>query len=439
LAAAAAAQSEVPSVLDRVQNVDNPELGELIRVAVQNRESLYGPDLNRKLELIRKVTLSYTQIKLLDQQIAEVARKIKAAAGPPEMRYELLLAKTELEAKLAEELANLREVMGIVPKHAFDVKPVETLNTWIHLQVLGEGVYVLDGIKPFSAYWAEWRSEPSGLLSEAEALDYVRARLQKRGSLPMRIDIHHNAAMGSGAKDLRGKLVSLIREANAQMEVEVRLALITWMGSGESTFFLRGGTITTLYPAQVHRPDGAPTRLASGPIKADDLDQHILWRLTYPGSLPLRFRIVYDETSAALARKTADAISAVAGKLGVSEVVEVVSELVESVPEASFLGRWQAVTEGEIQTVNIQPEGVCILAMSEGTASPRAGTRAQGRWFLTTRGIIMDIKDKRDLTHYVYRGQFDEEGHLVIDRGTIRPHGNLDIDSLQPTIFEKSY
>ncbi len=112
LATVAMAQSKTPSVLDRVQNMDDPELGKLIRVALENKPSL---DRSENLELIRKVTLSYTQIKLFDQQIAEVSRKIEARTGPAEMRYELTLAKTELEAKLMTELANLRELMGIIP------------------------------------------------------------------------------------------------------------------------------------------------------------------------------------------------------------------------------------------------------------------------------------------------------------------------------------
>ena len=49
LAAVVAAQSKMPSVLDRVQRVDDPELGELIRVAmvVEGRENL---DQKQRLE-----------------------------------------------------------------------------------------------------------------------------------------------------------------------------------------------------------------------------------------------------------------------------------------------------------------------------------------------------------------------------------------------------
>jgi hypothetical protein len=37
LTAAAMAQGETPSILERVQKVDDPELGELIRVAIENK------------------------------------------------------------------------------------------------------------------------------------------------------------------------------------------------------------------------------------------------------------------------------------------------------------------------------------------------------------------------------------------------------------------
>ena len=66
LATAATAQSDVPSVLDRVQNVDDPELSELIRVAIENQSKLNRLGQTETMELIRKVTLSYTQIKLFD-------------------------------------------------------------------------------------------------------------------------------------------------------------------------------------------------------------------------------------------------------------------------------------------------------------------------------------------------------------------------------------
>lgn len=116
--AVAMAQSQIPSILDRVQKVEDPELGELIRVAVENLKARYHTDEEMVGKKIKEVTQSYAQIRLLDQQIAEVTRKAKLVeeTGPGELRYELLLAKTELESKRMTEIANLREMMFIIPK-----------------------------------------------------------------------------------------------------------------------------------------------------------------------------------------------------------------------------------------------------------------------------------------------------------------------------------
>ena len=158
MATAAMAQSNTSSVLDRVQNESDPELGELIRAAIERNAKLTQSQQAEPLELIRKVTLSYTQIKLFDQQIAEVSRRLEEVSGPAELRYELLLAKTELEANLMTEVANLRELMGIIPRHAFDQLPIETLSSWVILRVIDEGVYVLDSLQPFKEYWARRRT-----------------------------------------------------------------------------------------------------------------------------------------------------------------------------------------------------------------------------------------------------------------------------------------
>lgn len=82
LATTVAAQDRAPSVMERVQKVEDPDLGELIRAALEKRPSAHEPETR---ELIRKVTLRYTQIKLLDRQIEQVAHKLEATTGPVEM------------------------------------------------------------------------------------------------------------------------------------------------------------------------------------------------------------------------------------------------------------------------------------------------------------------------------------------------------------------
>jgi len=442
MATAAIAQGDTSSVLDRVQNVDNPELSELIRLAIENRSKLHKLDQRETMELIRKVTLSYTQVKLFDQQIAEVSRKIETRTGPAEIRYELTLAKTELEAKMMTEVANLRELMGIIPKHAFDKKPIESLSSWVILRVLKQGVYVLDSLQPFKEDWKRRRWRSAGLLSEREALDYVREQLKDPNNFPVRIDHSYTAEMSSATKDLHGKVVSLIREANCQMEAEVNLKLIDWVGLGESMFFLRNGTISTLHAggAQLKRPDGGPKLLVTGVVEPNDLEQHIMWRLLFPKNVPLKFRIEHDETSSKLSKQTADKVRAVAKDLGIGELVEVERILVEAVPETDFLGRWQAITKGEVQIIDIQPTGVCVFTMSSGSKPIRGGMSVPGRWFLTPKEIFMDIKDKRSDGYWVYRGHLDKEGKLVVDRGEIHVEGRFGAESGKlPMVFKKVY
>ncbi len=66
-------------MMDRVQRVDDPELADLIRTALANHKNLNEKDT---LESFARVTQSYAQIKLLDQQIAQVARKIESTTDP---------------------------------------------------------------------------------------------------------------------------------------------------------------------------------------------------------------------------------------------------------------------------------------------------------------------------------------------------------------------
>jgi hypothetical protein len=426
LATVTIGQSNTPSVLDLVQNVDDPELGELIRVAIESQAKSRTLTQEETLELTHKVTLSYTQIKLFNQQIQEVSRKIDANTGPVEMRYSLLLAKTELEAKRTTEVSNLRKVMGITPRHPFDKKPTEILNTWLHLHVVDQGVHVLDSLKPFVEYWGRWRLKSSGLLAEGETLDYVRERLQNKTNLPIRIDLHHTAAMHRSAEDLRRKIISLIREANCQMEAEVSLKPTRDVGSGESMFFIREGTISTFHTMSglIKRPDGGSKPIVTGVVEPNDLDQHILWRLTHPGLIPLKYRVEHDETSAKLARQTADRIKAITKDLGIGELVDVERILVELVPKTAFLGRWQTTTKGEVQTIDIQPTGECIFVKSRASASTKGGTSIPGRWFLTPKEIFMDIKDYQAKRN-VYLGYFDKQGNLVVRQGVIYRQGSF--------------
>lgn len=419
-----AGQSKTPSVFERVQRIDDPQLGELIRVVLDNHANA---DQNEKLELIRKVTLSYAQIRLFDQQITEISRKLESAPGPVDVRYELAMARTELESKLMTELTNLREVMGVMPKFPFDKQAPETLHTWLRLNPIeGGSVYVLNTRKPIIEYWAYSRFESLGLMSQQQVLDLIRKRLKDPNSLPAKLEILWT---NKEAEDLRDKTLELVREMGIATKTEVSLGKNDFIGSGEAPFFLRQGKITTLYPVPVLRPDDAVMWdfISTGQVAPQDLDQHILWRITYQWNLPFTFRIEHDQASSDLAQRIVDKIKTIAGRLGVSDLVGVQSVLVEPVPEQAFLGQWRINGKGEIQALDIQSGGNCALTWSREARSKRAGTTVTYPWTITTREIIIDPGEdsKANWNWYTYRGYINADGNLALEKGLIYPQGTF--------------
>ncbi|MHC4431472.1 MAG: hypothetical protein ACYTBS_06490 [Planctomycetota bacterium] len=434
LGAAAITQGQTPSILDRAMKVEDPELGDLIRLAMENRGGSMRIGKDEASDIVRKVTQTYSQIKLLDLQIEQIAHKAEATTGPADMRYELLLAKAELESKRTTELANLREMVGIVPKLPLAVQPVETLNTYVSVEIIGKRLYVVEGQKPFYDWWVSRRWKSPRFLSEKETLVYLRGKLKDADSLPMRVHIYYSRETHNAARDLRNKIISVAKETNSQMETEVRLELSTWVGSGKSTFYLRQGKITTFHADSLPRPDGGSKPIATGFVDPEDVEQHILWRLMKPKNVPLTFRIEYDQASASQAKRISNTARAVIKRLGVGEVADVETVRVEPVPEAEFLGRWRGVTRGDVHEIDVRPGGVCHVTMGDrfgkgtypGAAKP--GTTVSGTWLLTTDGIVIDINDKSPHgADYIYRGYFEEDGSLIVDKGMIYPQGSFHV------------
>jgi hypothetical protein len=179
----------------------------------------------------------------------------------------------------------------------------------------------------------------------------------------------------------------------------------------------------------VLRPDNAIMWdfISTGQVAPQDLDQHILWRITYIWNLPFTFRIEHDQASSGLAQQIVDKIKTIAKGLGVDDLVGVQSVLVEPVPEQAFLGRWRAPGKSEIQALEIQPGGKCALTWSREARSKRAGTTGTYPWTITTREIIIDPGEdsKFNWGWYTYRAYINADGKLAAEKGLIYPQGTF--------------
>jgi hypothetical protein len=239
--------------------------------------------------------------------------------------------------------------------------------------------------------------------------------------------------MNSAAGNFQRQLRAIAVETNTQMEAEIHAEVITWTGTGQAPFFVRGGQIRTLYPVPVRRPDGHDNKtLATGLVESGDLAQHILWRLTMPKNVPLTFRIEYDRAGFDQAQHVANEIRRIAKRLNIDELVDVNSVLADPIPEAIFLGQWRAVTAGEIKEVAIRPEGKTELLMRKWSDHGAPMTRVAAPWTLGTKDIFIETG-----TWEMYRGEIDGEGRLVLDRGQIYPQGTWNDEGGSPIAFEK--
>ena len=420
--------------LDR--DLETPEIAAISRgPLVIGRESLGPTNLKTYwwLGALRDVCVFTYALNADEVSALYSATTPTALTAPPVFSdAEIVLAPLDTRTRLAPPPK---------AKSPFGELATENLNAWVKLQVLEQRVVVLDTLKSLSDYWPRNRHKVVGAFSERETLDYLQGRLKDKKSLPIRIHIYYLPETKPAAEALRQKIFTLAGEAHAEMDTEVRLELSVYVGMGESPFYLREGKITTFYPHIMPRPDGGPKPITSGVVDPNDLEQHILWRLTMPKNVPLFFRIEYDEASSQLAMQVADTAKAVAKRVGLTDLVSAAGIPVKPVPESAFLGKWQAQGRGVIQNVDIQPGGVCQVTVGEGSEAFKAGTSVRGTWAWMVKQILLNIDDhikgSPTMPSYVYRATVDGEGNLVIERGEIYPQGNFMVRSPQ-MVFKRA-
>jgi hypothetical protein len=294
------------SILERVTEIKDPELGELIRRALANSPGL---EYNRagKATLVRRVTESYLQIKKLDSQIEETNEKIESPDMLDTDKAELMLLKAELQTELTKQLAELREIMNVVPQAKYK-HSVDAFDTWLSFDVTGDdSVCVYKYSKPFYERepdaWSPTKSECSldKILTLSEAVEYLRGMVRSKVHFPMRIDIFRNSDGSEASEQLKKDIDWIIKAESLEwQEVEVfvneqvrpKVDAMEVVIKQDGVFWLDG------------------VMLARG--QQDVIawfESHISSKLYRPGGLPFRFYIQFDDESVDLAIKSAEAIN----------------------------------------------------------------------------------------------------------------------------------
>jgi len=302
------------SILERVTAIHDPELGELIRQALGNSPELAN-DQAAKATLVKRVTEAYLQIKMLDGQIKETDKRIESPRTTEAIRTELMLVRMELETKLLTQLAELRETMKLIPEAKYK-QPVEALNTWLALDFLAsDSVRVFKYAKPYYErdpdHWYPTKSEcrPVSVMSEAEAIRYVRDLIEDKEHFPLRLDIFRNHAGRESSEKLYEQIDQITKEMKLEM-MEVDLYLQEIRGN--------------LLADHVTLKQG---KLCMGQTLVDAADYFGFfkdWNLRRPWCLPQRLSIEFDEESRDLATNMAESVRKAARELGVEQFVNII-------------------------------------------------------------------------------------------------------------------
>ncbi len=401
-AAWATAQEQSGSVLSRLQTVDDPELGELIRVAIDNYRRVYvsGPESEEEFKIVRDVTESYARITLLDRQIEQTQRRIEQVSAA-DVRQEMILAQAELESTRTMELANLREIMRIIPAHAFGRRPVDQLKGWLALDVLDkETVVVYEGRQPFSE--RRMGHTLAGVMSPAKAVDYVADQMKDSQRLPIRVDIHRTVAGLEASDGVEKGIVAAVRRSGLQMRAEVHLT--------ESVRQRRAFAGLHVLGDQV----GTNRQIANGLPRLGGIIEPNEWverQLSTPGQLPITIALDYDPASEAALDRLAQTIAEAAQRLEIARLVEVTRTLHPPEPETQYLGEWEATMEGEAVRITIEPrQRMRVVEIDNG----RITSQRTGRWSLEGDRIAATVGGE------MMTGTIDESGDLIFESGSER-------------------
>lgn len=347
---AATAGEGTRSVLDRVQNVDDPELEELIRIAIENSPEVKDLDdyrLGRKSgvltereaaakaaeaarpKIVRQVTETYAQIKLLDSQLEQMDKKIHALEKAKGVQAEMILARAELEANRSTKLAELREIMNVVPRHAFGRIPAGVLRAWLVLEVLDNDiVHVFKksrfGFVDRDRFRHYGYVDPVGVMSRTEVGLYLMSFMIRQENLPLRVAVCRNKAGIESSEELYKQILEWARQKKRERDVDVYLDDRIQTGR-VSTVYLRQGSI---YWSKRDLERNDPSQGGAQRL----FEETIPGFFNTSGSLPLRLAINHDEESTDLAVRMSTATLNAAKELHLEHLVKVETRPAESDP-----------------------------------------------------------------------------------------------------------
>lgn len=226
---------EEPTILERVRKVENPELAELIKIAIinlpeskltsgssqQEHSQLQYEIKVAKSKTIRVVTEKYAQIKLLDEKIKQIEKK-QISSKNEDIKAELLIVKASLETERLSNIAELREALHLVPWTPLGPKEIDELSTWIHLEILdGETVRVINFRKPFSENIYINSGNGSFLKTPKETIKYIESILKRDDILPIRITFAATENNDTHANDLKNNCKSFVHKNKVEYKTDL--------------------------------------------------------------------------------------------------------------------------------------------------------------------------------------------------------------------------
>ncbi len=308
--------AEQGSILERVAEIKDPELGELIRRALANSPKLEY-DQAGKATLVRRVTESYLQIKKLDSQMEEVNEKLESLETSDADRVELTMLKADLQTSLARQLAELRETMNLVPEAKYR-HSVDAFNTWLAFDVTGaDSVCVFKYSHPFHERepdtWSPTESECLlvKMISLPEAIEYLRGLVKSKVYFPIRVDIFRNSDGSEASERLKEDIDWIIKSENLEwQEVEVFVSEQIRPKVNAMEVIIKQDGVFWL--------DGVLLARGQQDVIAW-FESHVNSKMSRPGGLPFRFYIQFNDESEDLAEKSAEAIKKMVADLGLNQ------------------------------------------------------------------------------------------------------------------------